>query len=40
MATRRKVYEAYSKVGGEVSISQIGIPKASFHRLWTIDSRS
>lgn len=29
MATRRKVYEAYSKVGGEVSINEIGIPKAS-----------
>ncbi len=28
MATRRKVYEAYSKVGGEVAINEIGIPKA------------
>lgn len=32
MATRRKVYEAYSKVGGEVSINEIGIPKASHEK--------
>jgi hypothetical protein len=34
VATRRKVYEAYSKVGGEVSINEIGIPKASGYHLY------